>query len=281
MEQGELVWLTSPESPKHRRCVQWPAPYPRPVVDSTFAIRDRSIDLESGAKLDFRDSRVCEIPALPAGDVIQIEQLPNKLVAACEPFIARETPEGFGSFIQPVLQIAQKRDASTRFLPENFLNATAWPIVERIAKACLSHDLCTVIRLAEGLIGLGEGLTPSGDDFLGGLFFARYLLSCSYPHLLYLEISNLPEWIDANQPRTNLISFVLLKDNAAGHALEPLNRFGIALLTNQPVENACSAASDLITVGHTTGWNMLTGFLVGMLLVFPDPRCFHKSMTFE
>jgi hypothetical protein len=120
------------------------------------------------------------------------------------------------------------------------------------------------------LIGLGEGLTPSGDDFLGGLLFARHLLSCSYPHLLYLELSNLTEWIDANQPRTNLISFVLLKDNAAGYALDPLNRLGIALLTNQTVENANFAASDLLSVGHSTGWSLLTGFLVGMLLTFTD-----------
>jgi hypothetical protein len=88
--------------------------------------------------------------------------------------------------------------------------------------------------------------------------------------LNYLEFKNLPEWINAIQSRTNLISFALLEDNITGHALEPLNRFGIALLTNQPLENASSAASDLIKVGHSTGWSLLTGFLVGMLLAFTD-----------
>jgi len=85
-----------------------------------------------------------------------------------------------------------------------------------------------------------------------------------------LELSNLLEWVDTNQPQTNLISFVLLKDNAAGHALDPLNRFGIALLTRQPVESASSAASDLIKVGHSTGWSLLAGFMVGVLLAFTD-----------
>jgi len=269
-EEGELVWLATTESPKHRRCIQWPAPLPRLTVGSTFTIRGHSIDLESGTNLDFRASHVWGTPALPVGDVIEIEQLPAILFAACELFLARETPVGYGTFIRPVLQIAKKQDPSTGIQPVNILAMTAWPIVARIARACLSHDFAGVLKQADALIGLGEGLTPSGDDFLGGLFFARYLLSCSYPHLFYLEFSNLSKCLDTYLPRTNLISFVLLKDNAVGHALDPLNRFGIALLTNQPVENASSAASDLITVGHSTGWSLLAGFLVGMLLAFVE-----------
>ncbi len=269
-EEEELVWLATAETPMHRRCIQWAAPLPHMAVDSTFTIQGQSIDLDSGTKLNFRTSHVWESPALSVGDVIEIGQLPNKLIAVCEPFLARETPVGVGAFIRPLIQIAKKQDSSTGIQPENILTMTAWPIIERIAMACLSHDLPGVLLQAEALVGLGEGLTPSGDDFLGGLFFARYLLSCFYPHLICLEFSNLPEWIDAYQPRTNLISFVLLKDNAAGHALDPLNRFGIALLTNQPVESASSAASDLIKVGHSTGWSMLTGFLTGMLLAFSD-----------
>lgn len=276
-EMGALVWLAATESPKHRRCIQSTAPLPHLAVDSTFTIRGQSISLESGMNLDFSDSHVWETPALPVSEVIEFEILPYKLFAMVESFLARETPVGVGSFIRPVVQIAKKQVSSTGFQPENILTRTAWPIVERIAGTCLSHDLSGVLLHADALIGLGEGLTPSGDDFLGGLFFARFLLSCSYPQLDYLELHNLTEWIDAVQTRTNLISFTILKDNVIGHALDPLNRFGIALLTNQPVESAVSAATDLIKVGHSTGWSLLTGFLVGMLLVFPDRLCIPGS----
>lgn len=269
-EEGELVWLATKESPMHRRCMQLSSRLPHLTIDSTFTIRGKSIDFEPGGSLNFHDSHVWEAPALPVGDVIEIGRLPDKLFAVCELFLARETLNGYGTFIQHILEITKKQEASTGIELENILTMTAWPIVERIARACLSHDLPGVFRQAEALIGLGEGLTPSGDDFLGGLFFARHLLSCSYPNLFYLEFSNIPEWIDAYQPHTNLISFFLLKDNAVGHALEPINRFGIALLTNQTVASAISAASDLIKVGHSTGWDLLTGFLVGMLLVFPN-----------
>ena len=144
----------------------------------------------------------------------------------------------------------------------------ARPVIERIAKACFHHDAHKVLKEAGHLVGLGEGLTPSGDDFLGGLFFARSLLFGAFPTLLPLEFSNLKEWIDTSQPRTNLISFNLLKDNIAGHALEPLNQVGIALLTSQPVEQVISSASELIKVGHSTGWSLLAGFVTGMLLAF-------------
>lgn len=269
-DAGELAWLATPESPKHRRCIQWPAEFPRLTVDSLFTIRGHSINFGSGTELDLRASHVWESPAMPAGDVIQIGRLPDRMFAACELFLTRETPVGVGTFIRPVLQTAKNPDSDAGFRPENIPTMKAWPVVERIARACLGHDLSEVLKEAEALVGLGEGLTPSGDDFLGGLFFTRYLLASAYPNLAYLEIPDLAEWIEAIQPRTNLISFVLLKDNVSGHALEPLNRFGVAVLTNQPLETARKAASDLIQVGHSTGWSLLTGFLVGMLLAFTD-----------
>jgi Protein of unknown function (DUF2877) len=275
-EKGELVWLAASESPLHRRCIRWPAPLPRLAVDSIFSVRGHSITLAGGAKIDLLPSQVWEPAALALSNVISIKELTGRLVALYALLHAREKPEDCGSFILPVLQMAYNQDSCAGFQPENILTRKMWPIVERIARACLSHNLPGVLKQADSLIGLGEGLTPSGDDFVGGLFFARYLLACSYPHLDYLQSSNLPEWIRAVQPRTNQISYALLKDNVAGHALDPLNRFGVALVTNLPVESASSAASELIKVGHSTGWSMLTGFLVGMLLAFPDQLCISR-----
>ena len=275
-EEGELVWLATTENPMHRRCMRLPAPLPHLAGDATFTIRGQSIDLESGTNLDFHASHVWEAPVLLPGEVIDIGQLPDALFAVCKTFLAAETPVGYGTFVLPLLQIVKKPEFSIQLQSENILTMTAWPVVERIARECLSHDLPGIFQEAEGLVGLGEGLTPAGDDFLGGLFFARHLLACSFPFLLYLEFSDLREWIAACQPRTNLISYVLLKDNAGGHALDPLIRFGVALLTNQPEANIISAASELIKIGHSTGWSLLTGFLVGLLLAFverPENPC--------
>jgi Protein of unknown function (DUF2877). len=266
-EDGDLVWLATPDSPMHRRCIQPSEPLPRLSVDSHFSIAGQSIDLEAGTILDFSSSQIWENSALPVCDVIAIEKLPAKLIAFYEIIQSIETPIGFGSFIPLVLQIAAGKGSFTHFQSENMVIMAAWQNIDRIAKSCISHDFNAVLDEAESLVGLGEGLTPSGDDFLGGLFFARSLLACAYPNLGYLQNPDLEEWIESIRPRTNLISYVLLKDNNSGHALEPLNRFGIAVLTDHMTEDVILAISDLIKVGHSTGWGLLAGFLMGMLLV--------------
>jgi hypothetical protein len=265
-DEGELLWLTTPHSPKHRRCLQLPEPLPRLTVGSTFIIQGQSINFEEGTSLNLDSSQIWEKSALLTCDAFALGPMLAKLIGFFESFLIMESPIGFGSFILPILQIVKKRESDNKFQPDNLLTIAAWPVVESITRCCLLHDLPGVMDQAETLIGLGEGLTPSGDDFLGGLLFARYLFAHAYPHLSYLESSNLLEWIGGVQPRTNLISFVLLKDNVDGHALEPLNRFGLAFLLNNPVQSLYSSASALIKVGHSTGWNLLTGFLVGTLL---------------
>jgi hypothetical protein len=268
--EGEVTWLASMESPLHRRCILWPAPLPNLAVGLTYTTRGYLVDMESGMKLDFRSSQVWEAPLIHVQEVMELDKIPYRLFAVVETFLSRELAVGVGSFIWPILQIVRKKEVVPNFQMGDVLTRSAWPMIERIARVCLDHDPSAILKESEALIGLGEGLTPSGDDFLGGLFFARFLLSCSYPTIHYWELDNLPGWVDAHQSRTNQISLALLKDNASGHALEPLNRFGITLLTNQPVESAISAASDLIKVGHSTGWSLLAGFVTGMLLACPQ-----------
>ena len=264
--RGELFWLAELDSPRHRRGILLPAPLPAPLVGSAFTSGDCWLKLEDGTSLDFGALEVWESPVFPVKQFIPPGSLPDGLYSMLENFLAREFPSGFGWMIRPVLQLARNESVSPDLPPGDVFNQHAWPLVEKIARACFQPDIPGVLKEAGFLVGLGEGLTPAGDDFLGGLFFARHLLLVAYPALAGLEIPNLDEWVEASRSRTHLISFTLLKDNLAGHALEPLQRLGMALFTNQPLEIALSAASDLIRVGHSTGWSLLAGFATGMLL---------------
>ena len=67
--------------------------------------------------------------------------------------------------------------------------------------------------------------------------------------------------------RTNRISFALLSDHAAGHACEPAHRLVLALMGRESPETTYRAASDLIRVGHSTGWDLLTGAWTAWALV--------------
>ncbi len=112
-------------------------------------------------------------------------------------------------------------------------------------------------RSAAGLVGLGEGLTPSGDDFLCGMNAgllmrrqkgqAREFLAC-----LQEEILNAAE-------RTNQISASFLRSACAGH-------FSPAVLA---VAEGCSH-SKLIDafsrIGHSSGLDTLNGILFSLML---------------
>jgi hypothetical protein len=119
---------------------------------------------------------------------------------------------------------------------------------------------------AQALVGLGEGLTPSGDDFIGGYLFCREILQDSYPDTLNLEIPSLPDFIETIRTSTNIISYTFLKDHANGHGFEPLHLLAGTLLTGQSDDLLGRIIADLTHIGHSTGWDLLTGFLTGLLL---------------
>lgn len=255
-----------PEVPLHRRGIQVLPPVPRLAAGSVFSARDQRIEFASGFALDFNSSQTWEAAGIPCGNLVESRLLPGRLQSFGNAFLPRNAPAGFGRCIQPVLQIANGQEATAGIKQDEALLGAAWSLIEKIARACLVHDLTAVLQQAEAIVGLGEGLTPSGDDFLGGLFFCRHLLSCAYPQLAYLECAHLMEWVEACRSHTNSISFTLLKDNALGYAPEPLSHFGAALLNIQSGDQAGSAAANIINLGHSTGWDLLTGFLVGLLL---------------
>jgi hypothetical protein len=67
------------------------------------------------------------------------------------------------------------------------------------------------------------------------------------------------------EPRTNLISYTLLRDHAIGQASEALHQFVDALVAGQALERMQRSATRLIGVGHSTGWDLLSGVVVGLM----------------
>lgn len=128
----------------------------------------------------------------------------------------------------------------------------------------MRHDSANIMAQADSLIGLGEGLTPSGDDFAGGLLFCLYWLSRLYADQLpFVDSARVIERLAG---RTNLISFTVLRDLANGQGVEPLHLWLHCVLTGRPVAQIRQQAARLIRIGHSTGWDLLSGALTGLLL---------------
>jgi len=87
----------------------------------------------------------------------------------------------------------------------------------------------------------------------------------NYPDLL---LTNFALDMESFHSRTNLISFTLLNDLANGHAIAPLHHIINSIINRKDPDLNDPSVSHLTQVGHSTGWDLLTGLLVGLLTIY-------------
>ncbi|GEM_PF-412029 len=124
-----------------------------------------------------------------------------------------------------------------------------------------------------GILGLGCGLTPSGDDFLCG-FLCGTLCAASEQGALggISPAAALGEAIERGIEATGEISASLLRCSARGFFPPDLHRAARAIATGD--ETAAAAAIGRICgMGHSSGADTATGFLYG-LAVLTAPETF-------
>lgn len=128
----------------------------------------------------------------------------------------------------------------------------------------LSDDLAnnrieSAIQHAISMIGLGPGLTPSGDDFLVGLcsVYKMQNISC------YLSCPFFEGIVHASQTLTNEISAITLKKAASGQVRESLNDLLICMVAGS-VEELVPALNKIIGIGSSSGTDILLGILCGL-----------------
>jgi hypothetical protein len=128
-------------------------------------------------------------------------------------------------------------------------------------------DGAGVGRAATGLLGLGPGLTPSGDDVLAGLLAGlRWLESgCVGDEKL---ADALREAVEREAPGlTTRLSARLLSHAANGLMYEPAMHLGAALFSGD-VAGVQPAAGALLRIGHTTGADIAAGLVMATELCF-------------
>lgn len=114
----------------------------------------------------------------------------------------------------------------------------------------------TIRQSLRGLIGLGPGLTPAGDDVVTAFLAAPKLIAPAHPWgralssftLLYLHA-------------TNDISRQMLSDATMGHFIEPILSMMSAIYGTGHI---CHSTRGLLSVGATSGPAMLLGLLAGI-----------------
>jgi hypothetical protein len=141
---------------------------------------------------------------------------------------------------------------------EQALAAQLAQALPRLTHATTERDFTGVIAAARELVGLGPGLTPSGDDFLTGYLAA--LWSCRREEGMEALLEALPARLASLLPSTNALSRQMLGDASLG-------RFSEALVdVVQSLEGAgdvVACALRALAIGDCSGADLLCGLLFG------------------
>lgn len=176
--------------------------------------------------LQLADAELWTPPALGAHATPDVQRLRN----AARP---RAPSEGLGGLVAD---------------QHNALSGHAQPALDAIDRWLVGHALDDD---AQALIGLGPGLTPSGDDYFGGVLIALHAFGRKS------QAQGLWRWLTPRLPRTSAISGAHLAAAAAGEGHAALHDCLRVLCDSNGYWPDALTALD--AVGHCSGWDSLAG----------------------
>jgi len=144
-------------------------------------------------------------------------------------------------------------------------------LVADLGDACRVLDIDLAVRLAEALIGWGEGLTPAGDDFLVGLL-AGLGAFVQVDERRHGFRAALVAAIARGTARTTPIAAHYLRLAAGGHFTEPLVDARDGLLCEPRPAVVDAALGRALAVGATSGTDTVSGLLAGLCAWLPLTR---------
>lgn len=225
---GELIWVGA----------RLPAMHPRAVLlaeprRSAGAVHFENLPAQGWA---------ARLPQLDASAATRVAASASDL---CRALLAAEAPRGFGRMLAGRVPAFPLELAAGR--------------VRELARAYAAADPDAVMPASLELLGLGEGLTPSGDDLAGAALFGRRLVA---PQRTAWEAIAEQLAREAGA-RSHSISAALFGDLARGESFAPLHAIADSL-AHGDADAALAAARELVAIGHSSGWDMFTGLVIGI-----------------
>jgi len=239
---GELLWITDRTSALHPRAILLPAmplhvPEPDSAVESVGNhLRCEHFILGWQQAAQWTPARLSEARANRAGDLGQAIQA-----------VGRVLPE--------TADRESARDSSASTLFERQLSEA----VDRLCRVSTERGVPAGLEAVSGIVGLGEGLTPQGDDFLGGYLFTLRALDAACCLSFDIDWESATTWLYSVAHRTNAISHTLLVDHAHGDACAPLVAFIQGALEGEGSARLSQLASDVAKIGASSGRSLLEG----------------------
>ena len=241
------------------------------VENRTELVAD-GVDFRLAERLILRTSATALWRPEPLGPRASNDELAHRLWGLIDSVAADAPAEGLAPLVGHLDQLVY---GSVPLDPDfGSVPRMAVPSVALLAEGIAHGDCDAVDQAVRGLIGLGPGLTPSGDDMLGGLVVAlrtalgpvdcNEVTSAEFSQSSCVSVvDSLSRSVVRHVSRTNRISAALLEQAALGIGSAAQHRVVQYLLEFSPATGLEAAVAALVRWGHTSGWDSLTGILLG------------------
>ena len=203
--------------------------WPGLKVGAMVALDAEALNIEDAVVINVRDAAVWRPPPFPAASRAQLT-----VALTVVDSLARGQDTGGTSAAAPRLRAMLQRARAT--VLGDTLDGEDWP---------------------EALLGLGPGLTPSGDDALVGMLIALRALG---EHVRLEQLANRIE--NGLDDATTPVSAAHVRAAMTGAASEPLHLVSNSLLGGAPDLATLERDLDaLLAIGHSSGSDALAGLL--------------------
>ena len=217
------------------------------------------VDIESFA-LRFSDGTVIEISEREYKyPQLQQTELPSKeaILFSYEYIDGRASSRGIGTVLGTLVGIDRPRDDSNAFA------GIVASLADSFENALLSLDQAGVDGCVKKLVGLGYGLTPSGDDFLCGMLYAfdRLSRACAtsgeYKSILSKAVSD-------HLSGTSIVSARYLQSAVMAEHFEVIDGYISSLCSysgKDDIGELYRSIDLMLSVGASSGSDIMCGIL--------------------
>ena len=136
--------------------------------------------------------------------------------------------------------------------------------IPALLRATSDFHLDDAMTSIESVIGLGPGLTPSGDDFLVGHLAGLWCTAGNNPSRMRFLTALGPELLQAAR-HTNEISCAHLRSAVKGNFSEPIATLVQQLKQSNNMNSVRAATQAALQAGHTSGSDGVLGLLLGCI----------------
>jgi len=239
----------------------------RPLEGSPVVAREGSVSLGGVLAVNGLGEAPTWRPELSPPQDVEARGLLESLLTALDAVKLHGRPEGFKPLVPHVCGLMGVEPGASPLWGRNPYAEVALPCVEGLVGLLELGDAWGAAREASGLVGLGPGLTPSGDDFLCGLMGS---LSVASPLLggLRSDVEEMNRMVFSSvDGRTNPISCGILKHYAGGRPSGSASELIQSLLDGH---DSCIEGSvrRVCRAGHSSGTDLVVGVLTAFAVLY-------------